>query len=732
MTIVADDPAAVDTADEWGCATDRTPTPPADGPPWGTGTYGALAATMVILSLLAVASMGQAVTSCSSTVRGAPNDGTAAAVWQNWAWLRTGGSPFGSVQHLTGGALGDALWRPVMTTYSAWSLPMWALARLTDPVCAYNLVFVLGFVSSGIGMWFLAHRLTASRLAAGFAAVAFAFSGFTLMKTEVGHPGGVVLVLFPLLVLAVLRVWERATVGRIVAAGVCWGLMPYVDGYNLAFAPVLIVGLVGGMALEVTARGRGAAWTVLLAKLWALVRVGLVAAVVMVPFGVALLTNSASPDLQRARTEWEATRFSARLFEYVVPPMTSPWMPRGYADWRSRVMHGSNAGEATLYLGLVVLALAVSTMVVTLRRRSTIGSVTLPCSPLPRCTVVAGLVGMVVLAVVVSLGPVVDVVGISIVLPAKLVRVVLPEIRVFSRLFVVVATAMVALAGMGLARLLGRIGRRSTRVSLAVGLTALCFLESATAMPLRPRVWDYASTPEVYRWARDEAGDGLIALHPLRTTFGGSDLLFLNYQPVLDRPVLNSIVDTPAPDDASDIVRGIQALSDPQAVPALRALGVDLLLAVDGGPAPSEAELTTMGLETVRAFADGGAAYRVLPGRAAPAIVALGSGWSDLEEATAAWTGVHRVMERGQLTAVRGASDASEVEISFVVSTADPYRLRVLDGSDVLIERRIGASVDEVRFRAPVGRPLELVLEPVSCALVMLRGARVGRIDVQP
>lgn len=733
MTLLSDAPDTADERPAERAAEVLSPAPALPPQPAWTrrSTLSGLAATTAVLSLLAIASMGSAATSCSSTVRGAPNDGTAGGVWQNWVWLRTGGSPFGAAQHLTGGGLGEALWRPVMVTYSGWSVPMWALARLTGAVCAYNLVFMLGFVTSGIGMWFLAHRLTASRLAAGFAAVAFAFSGFTQMKTEAGHPGGVVLVLFPLLVLAVLRVWERATVGRVVAAGVCWGVLPYVDGYNLAFAPILVTGLVGGLVLDAV-DGRGwDAWPALRARLWAVVRVALVAAVVMVPFAMALMTNREAPDLQRTRTEWEATVYSARLYEYLVPPPSSPWMPPGYAEWRELNRHGSNQGETTLYLGLVVMVLAMSTMIVTLRRSSSIGATTVPGTTMTRRTVVVGLVSMVAFAVVMSLGPMVYVGDVAIGMPAWFVRTVLPQIRVFSRLFIVVSTGMVALAAMGVARLLHRSSGRSGRVAVAVALTALCFVESATSVPLQPRVWSYSETPEVYRWAHDE-GTGTVALYPMWTPFGGSDLQFLNYQPVLDRPVLNSVLDTPAADDPSDIVRGLQALEDPQVVPSLRALGIDLVLDTDGGGAPRHRELTALGLEVVREFDDGGVAYRVRPGRSAPAIVALGSGWSEIESAATAWGGGHRVMERGALTAVRGASDATDVEVSFVASSLDPYDLRVLDGSRVLAEVPVGPSSETVRFRAPVDRPLVVEAAPRSCAFVQLGGVLVERIDVQP
>ena len=236
---------------------------------------------------------------------------------------------------------------------------MWALGRLAGPVCGYNLTFLLGYVTSGLGMWALVRHLVPSRIVASVAAVLFAFTSFSQLKTEWGHAAGVFLGLFPLLVLTIVRLWKRVTVGRVIVTGIVWGCLPYVDGYYLTFAALTVLGLVGGMSLSIVRRRGRDAVSSIVGRLVATAAAGGVALVVLLPWALVLLSDFGAIDEQTTRTGDDAGRYSARLWEFLLPSGRHPLAPDAYANWRIENMHRSNLAETALYVGIVPIVLAV-------------------------------------------------------------------------------------------------------------------------------------------------------------------------------------------------------------------------------------------------------------------------------------------------------------------------------------------------------------------------------------
>ena len=574
---------------------------------------------------------------------------------------------------------------------------------------------------------------------ASVAAVLFAFTSFSQLKTEWGHAAGVFLALFPLLVLAIVRLWERVTVGRVIVAGVVWGCLPYVDGYYLTFAALTVVGVVGGMTLSIARRGGRAAVRSITGRLVATAAAGGVALVVLMPWALVLLSDFGAIDEQTTRTGDDAGRYSARIWEFLLPSGRHPLAPEAYSTWRIEHMHRSNLAETAIYVGIVPIVLAVIGIVATRRlaSRSTEEDSS-PADPalstgVDRRTVCAGLIGLVVVGVACSLNPDAELFGVPMPMPSELIRAVMPQVRVLSRLVILVTTGLVALAAVGLQSVLSRPSIMPRRVWVAAGVTAVALFESLTFAPWSPPTWSYERTPAVFVALADDDTVDTVALYPMLLAGENGDVL-PTYQPELGKVVVNAVSDTGAVDDPADVTRGLASLTDPQTLPGLRMLGADVVVLTAIGT-----EVTTVGavpdglqlestttcappvLGVVARDADGrdclpNRVYRILPGPQASAIVALDSGWGDF--VADGWGGHRAAVDGAQVEVVSSegvAGDDAEVTVSFevwspsgngMVSIVDPGR-----SDEVVVLSAVGSAPTRIEFVTTPGRALVVRLD---------------------
>ncbi len=715
--------------------------------------YGLLLA-IVVLSILAFFYMDGASLSCTSTVRGAPGDGTTGGVWFNYLWRENGRGPFAGTQYLTGAARGDALWQPVNIVNSGWSIPMYLLGLLAGPVCGYNLVIMLGFITTGLGMWLLVYFITKNQSAALLSSVTFAFSGFTQVKSE-GHVSGVFLGLFPLLVLTLLWLCRKPSWRRAMLAAFVWSSLAYVDAYYLAFSLVLVAGLVIGISVSLVTRGRIAfvalkqifGWTVI---------AGLLTLVLLSPFAYATLSNKAEITAERSRSISDVTTYSARPSEYLLPPRYNPF-GESLGLWKALPMHGSNSMESTIYLGWIPMLLAVTATIRTIRGRIRHTQMRetdlhqLPDLLTGRWNIVCSLVGIALVGFVASLSPEFRLFGVPFPMPSRIIHTIFPQMRVFSRLFVVVHTAIVGLAAIGLCSAFTKIRRTPLKLSLALLIGALSLVESLAYSPGSIPVWSYTQAPQVYQYLKTRSDVHMVGVYPLETTADNPDKSLFTFQPVLDKPMLNPYVDSPRPDDPSDIARGLAALGDPQTVPSLRALGVDTVVVQTQllGQVSSE-DLSLMGLSFIEDFryedddaknqTNGGPSrwaylspfydtdvFKIKPGPTASTVIALGKGWGKFERR--GWSG-SRWMEQGaQLTAVGLNQASGTVSVSFSAhSLARERHLEIMDGTTKLGTVVVPVEGTTVRFNAPVNRTLTLrSVEPPSVVSEVIPGSNDNR-----
>jgi len=122
-------------------------------------------------------------------------------------------------------------------------VPGWLLARLTGPVAAYNALVLLSFPLAAVAAFLLARHLALPPLAAGAAALAFAFSPFHVAQSAY-HPHVAQVQWIPLYVLALWRCLDQPTPRRaalLAAAAAAVALSSFYGGLMAAvLTPVFV------------------------------------------------------------------------------------------------------------------------------------------------------------------------------------------------------------------------------------------------------------------------------------------------------------------------------------------------------------------------------------------------------------------------------------------------------------------------------------------------------------
>jgi hypothetical protein len=170
-------------------------------------------------------------------------------VWNTW-WMR---------QALAAGR--SPLWTPILfapwgtslalnTHAAAPSLAGAALLRLFgSAIAATNAIVAVNLLLNFLVSYALAFRLTRSRAAAAVGAIVFGCSPYIGSHLQ-GHFNLLAAWVLPLSMLVTPQVLERRSRGRIVAAGLTWGTLVYVDYYYAVFAVVMVLALLAVRAVD--------------------------------------------------------------------------------------------------------------------------------------------------------------------------------------------------------------------------------------------------------------------------------------------------------------------------------------------------------------------------------------------------------------------------------------------------------------------------------------------------
>jgi hypothetical protein len=629
-------------------------------------------AALLALTLLVAVVTWPIVSGLGDIVVGGLGGDSTGGVWWLWSLQHEGGFHLtGTTLHtLTGAPLG---WEEGNGLNIQWALPYYPAylaAKVIGEVAAYNLVILTGLILSGAAMYALARYLGCHAAVSAWAALVYVMFPWHLER--VVHASLVHLEALPLLLLALVAL-ARTPAGSTLRARVL--LLGAVGAANLA--AWMSSGYYGMMALAastvfagtVAVLDRGQSPGARLGRFGGVVcSAGAAAAIVYVVGALGSVGNT----IEAAdRSLSDLDTYGLRLWELVVPAADSALLGVWAEPFREARLHGSNPTETSTYVGVLTIVLAATWFAAAWRARS---------GTRRARTHAIGIAAVLVVAVLLALPS--PFLGFDL-MPSRIVfEHVTSAIRAPSRWIVLVMTALVPLAALGLQVLWQAIpssGRHAGRMryGLVLAASAISFLELYGG-PVDP-THRASPVPALYE-AVAATPDGTLAEYPLRY----SDI-YLFWQRAHGRPLVN--VRRPGT-AADDLARRLVDPSSPGTAGSLAALGVtaivtrpDALAFRDEGVRPVPDASWGPGYALVRRYPDGSSVWRVTA-EPAPVVATLPSTGFDRPESRVDGTVWYRLLSESGHIDLR-ADTEQVVRLHFDVRRDDEaaaVRLRGAEG----------------------------------------------------
>jgi hypothetical protein len=353
------------------------------------------------------------------------------------------------------------------------------LARVMNPVIAYNLLTLLSFPLAAAAAYLLGRHLALSPAGAALAALAYAFSPFHLAHAAY-HIHITQTQWFPLYLLALFRCLDAPTpkaVGLLAGATACVTLSNFYGG--LIAAVVTPVAIAAYWLARAPAGGRSKRRLLVTAGSLLLIAAAGVAYVWAVAPGV--VADPAAVAFRRA----DLFRYSAKWWAYLVPPVQNPLLGAGARRLWGAAGVGGGVLEEQVSLGWGIVALGLVAVVRWLARERT------PAA-LASVPIIAALAAA---ALVCSLSPERTIGSFTFVRPSALLYGVVPMFRAYARFGVIVQLMAALLAGVGADWLL-RAGWRRGKIACA----ALVLLAVGEYAVWPPSLWRDVLPTAAHRW----------------------------------------------------------------------------------------------------------------------------------------------------------------------------------------------------------------------------------------
>lgn len=487
--------------------------------------------------------MGNSLTHCSNVVLGAPGDHTAGIMYNSWI---SPGSPLLSNTTMTNYPFGENLWQPLSVSSIIPSTIHWGLSHFINIVCSWNIIVFLGYMSTALVMFGFVYWLTKNTWPSLFSAYAVTYTPYHLFASQ-GQLAGLLGAIFILALWQFFDLWKQPDRWKALRLGLILGVGFYIDGYFILFGGVLL------LAIWIAALGyyplfNKSNFTMARSQIYGLAISSTIVIFALLPLGwinfhfAQQIKNLF--EVARGNINSDAQTYSAQLSMYINP-------------------------TSLLFLGFSVILLAVIGLwLVKSDYRKKIQPTSVDIIPFVGWTLSI----LTFIAAWFSLQPRVLIGGVTLYNPSALIIELTSSWRVFGRLYVLVAVAVTALAGIGLAKLLEKYPARR------FWIISFCFLVLVIELRLYPiynpvKSFDYNNAPPVYSWLKNNTKVNAIAEYPLDEIPQGVYLgEYYTFQEISNKPILNSLLPN---SPQAPLRRSISGINDPQTLPVLRALGID-------------------------------------------------------------------------------------------------------------------------------------------------------------
>jgi hypothetical protein len=437
-------------------------------------------------------------------------------------------------------------------------LTQYLLTAAFGAIPANGLYALLGYTLTGLVTFLFVRRLTGSVWPALIAGWAFAFYPFAILNGQ-GHDDNIQGWVLVLGVWRMVELMWRPSRRNAVLAGLAVVLGMWWSPYFILFGGVSYVAAAAGSLVVAWRAGR-------LRDALGPQAITAIIVVIFLGFLGVLATGPEGNSIGvRSNGVQEFNTYSARPFEYVIPDKESPVFGGDTAHYLETHIHGSNSSEATLYVGITTILLALVAFWAFVRRKLK--------APLGRAVLVLSLVA--VAALITSAPPEAKLFGVLIPFPSHFISEVTSTWRVYSRFVIIAMLALSALAGVGL-YVLTRGRTWWMRIAIMLFASVLVPLDLWSRLGGRTNT---VVVPRVYEALAREPS-GLVAQYPL-TGVGENLYNEVFFQYVYNKPLVNGYLEGSAEERRA---LSLASLSDPATGPRLAALGVRYVLVESAPP----------------------------------------------------------------------------------------------------------------------------------------------------
>lgn len=530
--------------------------------------------------------MGPGFTDCGNSIYGF-GDSTAGPIWHNS--LQPKQPLFGGEEMKTNYPYGESLYNPVGFAATIQTVAMNTLSKVTNPVCAYNLYNIFGYLTTGIITYLFVVYLTRSRWIAALAGYAVSFSPYVQSKIG-GHPNYAFAGLLVAILWLFVDLIRRRKILTAILLGFALAICAYLDPYFSLLAltvtvPSFLVWLIYTLLMTRAAHRNNATTEPInvkrYVKLFGVVL--LTFAILLAPLVVVRIKDSSvinqSVTSSRGNILAAAQQCSNMPTDYLLPDPTNIYLVHifGTSFINKNIHHRQWCGYAESRVSIsltLLLVIATAGIVMIWRIRKSSGKkAKLPLSYDTRFIVIAtGAVA--IAALLIGLPPHID----GIIMPSDIILKVTTMWRIFAREYLVVNLSMVILAAIAMAYLtktnLLR-NKKWLKVAMFFVIFAGVLCEYQINPAFHPLTFNYSKdVPSVYKDIKSGSSIKVIAEYPMDRIGVEYDsvVYYMTMQSLHQKSMVNSVLST---DSRETTHAALKDLSDPQTIPALRYLGVD-------------------------------------------------------------------------------------------------------------------------------------------------------------
>lgn len=523
--------------------------------------------------------MGPTIWKCNDTLSGL-GDSTGGPVWR--AGLDPAQPLLGGYEHVTNYPTGENLYSPVGFVSIEQTLMMSAASKVVGPVCAYNVINMVGYLSTAVVMFAFILYLLKSRWIAWLAGFEVSFTPYAQSKVG-GHPSYGYASLLIAVFWLTLHVIKRKKWVHGVGLGAILAVCAYFDPYFILLSGTVlvpVVGVWGIVALTNYRKGKkerqaiqGSFKTFLVAFVSLFV---LIMPLAIVRIKDRAIINS-STGAVRGNIEAAAMKCSNFPQDYLLPDPYNTYLVKllgsAYTAKNIESRHWCGNGESRVAISLTLITVTVLGLTALLwerlnSRKLRLGEI-LHYEP---AIVVGSLLAVALAAFLLGLPPRIG----RFTMPSGVIIMLTKTWRIFGREYLVLNMAVVILFSIMLRYFYETFKHKSKTILkvIFVILSLAIMLEYQIHDPFIPFTFSYSrDVPQIYRQIKDDPAITAIAEYPLDRSGIEADSIvyYLTMQTVHRKPILNSAAIS---DVNENLHISIKDLTDPQTFPVLRKLGI--------------------------------------------------------------------------------------------------------------------------------------------------------------